>query len=113
MEPSSTIRDMGTVAFVILRKREGLVQCVYEEGVTKFNLKDLREAATVEVTGKLTESEKAPNGIEIRLSEIKVLSRPKDSLPLAVSKWKLNTSLGSEAELSFHFSSERKGKSEV
>ena len=29
---------------------------------------------------------------------------PKDSLPLAVSKWKLNTSLGSEAELSFHFS---------
>ena len=24
-----TIRDMGTVAFVILRKREGLVQCVY------------------------------------------------------------------------------------
>ncbi len=94
-----TIRDMGTVAFVILRKREGLVQCVYEEGVTKFNLKDLREAATVEVTGKLTESEKAPNGSEIRLSEIKVLSMPKDSLPLAVSKWKLNTSL--EAKLNY------------
>ena len=94
-----TIRDMGTVAFVILRKREGLVQCVYEEGVTKFNLKDLREAAKVEVTGKLTESEKAPNGIEIRLSEIKVLSMPKDSLPLAVSKWKLNTSL--EAKLNY------------
>mgnify|MGYP000045007308 CR=1 FL=1 len=94
-----TIRDMGTVAFVILRKREGLLQCVYEEGVTKFNLKDLREAATVEVTGKLTESEKAPNGIEIRLSEIKVLSMPKDSLPLAVSKWKLNTSL--EAKLNY------------
>ena len=92
-----TIRDMGTVAFVILRKREGLVQCVYEEGVTKFDLKDLREAATVEVTGKLTESEKAPNGIEIRLSEIKVLSMPKDSL--AVSKWKLNTSL--EAKLNY------------
>ena len=94
-----TIRDMGTVAFVILRKREGLVQCVYEEGVTKFNLKDLREAATVEVTGKLTESEKAPNGIKIRLSEIKVLSMPKDSLPLAVSKWKLNTSL--EAKVNY------------
>ena len=31
-----TIRDMGTVAFVILRKREGLVQCVYEEGVERF-----------------------------------------------------------------------------
>jgi nondiscriminating aspartyl-tRNA synthetase len=26
-----TIRDMGEVAFVVLRKREGLVQCVYEK----------------------------------------------------------------------------------
>ena len=25
-----TIRDMGEVAFIVLRKREGLVQCVYE-----------------------------------------------------------------------------------
>ena len=27
-----TIRDMGEVAFVVLRKREGLLQCVFEEG---------------------------------------------------------------------------------
>ena len=42
-----TIRDMGTVAFVILRKREGLLQCVYEEGSADFELKDIKEAATV------------------------------------------------------------------
>ena len=36
------IRDMGEVAFVILRKREGLLQCVYEEGKTNFDLKDLK-----------------------------------------------------------------------
>ena len=30
-----TIRHMGEVAFVILRKAEGMVQCVYEEGVNK------------------------------------------------------------------------------
>ena len=40
-----TIRDMGTVAFVILRKREGLLQCVYEEGSADFELKDMKEAA--------------------------------------------------------------------
>ena len=39
-----TIRDMGNVAFVILRKRDGLVQCVFEEGVTAFDLKELKEA---------------------------------------------------------------------
>lgn len=38
-----TIRDMGTVAFVILRK-EGLLQCVYEEGSADFELKDIKEA---------------------------------------------------------------------
>ncbi|HIZ75613.1 MAG TPA: aspartate--tRNA(Asn) ligase [Candidatus Mediterraneibacter stercoravium] len=94
-----TIRDMGNIAFIILRKREGLVQCVYEEGVSKFSLKDLKEAATVEVTGVVVESEKAPNGIEIRLGELKVLSEPAEPMPLAVSKWKLNTSL--EAKLNY------------
>ena len=43
-----TIRDMGNVAFVILRKREGLVQCVYEKGVSGFDIKDVKEAASVE-----------------------------------------------------------------
>ena len=94
-----TIRDMGTVAFIILRKREGLVQCVYEEGVSKFNLKDVKEADTVEVTGVLAESAKAPNGIEIRLGELKILSEPAEPMPLPIAKWKLNTSL--EAKLNY------------
>lgn len=93
------IRNMGTVAFVILRKREGLIQCVFEEGVSKFNLKDLKEADTVEVTGIPAESEKAPHGIEIRIEEIKVLSEPAEPMPLPVSKWKLHTSL--EAKLNY------------
>ena len=38
-----TIRDMGEVAFIGLRKREGLLQCVYEEGKTQFDLKDLKD----------------------------------------------------------------------
>ena len=61
-----TIRDMGNVAFVILRKREGLVQCVYEKGVSGFDIKDVKEAASVEAEGIVAESEKAPHGIEIR-----------------------------------------------
>ena len=95
-----TIRDMGTVAFVILRKREGLLQCVYEEGSADFELKDMKEAATVEVEGILEENEKAPNGIEIRMESVKILSEPEDEMmPLAISKWKLNTSL--EAKLNY------------
>lgn len=94
-----TIRDMGTIAFIILRKREGLVQCVYEENISQFDLKDVKEADTVEVTGVLAESAKAPNGIEIRLGELKILSEPAESMPLPIAKWKLNTSL--EAKLNY------------
>jgi nondiscriminating aspartyl-tRNA synthetase len=94
-----TIRNMGTVAFIILRKSDGLIQCVFEEGISKFNLKDLKEADTVEVTGIVAESEKAPSGIEIRIEEIKILSEPAEPMPLPISKWKLNTSL--EAKLNY------------
>ena len=74
------IRDMGTVAFVILRKREGLLQGVYEEGAADFKLKDIREASTVEVEGILEENEKAPGGIEIRMEKIRILSQPSDEM---------------------------------
>lgn len=94
-----TIRNMGTVAFIILRRRDGLIQCVFEEGISKFNLKDLKEADTVEVTGVVSESQKAPAGIEIRIHEIKILSEPSEPMPLPISKWKLNTSL--EAKLNY------------
>ena len=93
-----TIRYMGEVAFVILRKSRGLVQCVYEAGITDFDIRELKEESAVEVMGVVKAEERAPQGFEIRLKEIRVLSRPAEPLPLAVSKWKLNTSL--EAKLS-------------
>ena len=94
------IRDMGTVAFVILRKREGLLQCVYEKETAEFDIKTIKEAATLEVTGVLKQNEKAPNGIEITMQKVEILSEPEaEMMPLAISKWKLNTSL--EAKLNY------------
>ena len=92
-----TIRDMGEVAFIVLRKREGLVQCVYEEGKSKFALSDLKEADTVEVEGTDKSDERAPHGFELRLDQVKVFSEPAEAMPLQISKYKLNTSL--EAKL--------------
>ena len=94
-----TIRHMGEVAFVILRKSRGLVQCVYEAGVTDFDIRDLKEESAVEVMGVVKAEERAPQGFEIRLKEIRVLSQPAEPLPLAVSKWKLNTSLETKLSL--------------
>ena len=93
------IRNMGDVAFVILRKSEGLVQCVYEEGSCSFSLKNLKEEGAVEVTGVVAKENRAPWGFEIRLREIRVLSEPSQVLPLAVNKWKMNTSLETKLAL--------------
>lgn len=93
------IRDMGDVAFVILRRREGLLQCVYEEGKTDFALKDLKEESAVEVTGVISAEERAPQGFELHLSDIRVLSEPAEVMPLAIHKWKMNTSLETKLAL--------------
>ena len=92
-----TIRDMGEVAFVILRRRDGLLQCVYEEGVTAFDLKNLKEASSIVAEGTIRKEERAPRGTELRLTGITVLSEPAAPMPLPIAKLKLNTSL--EAKL--------------
>jgi nondiscriminating aspartyl-tRNA synthetase len=92
-----TIRDMGEVAFIVLRKREGLVQCVYEEGSSKFKLSEIKEADTVEVEGVYKSDERSPHGFELRLKSITILSEPAEAMPLQISKQKMNTSL--EAKL--------------
>lgn len=88
-----SIRDMGEVAFVVIRRRDGLVQTVYQEGDCGFSLKELREGDTVEVLGVLREERRAPNGVEIFLKGVRVLSETAEGMPLAISKWKMNASL--------------------
>ena len=92
-----SIRDMGEIAFVILRKREGLIQTVGEEGKTDMDLSEIREGDYIHVTGQIKDEERAPHGKEVRLSTIRHLSHVSCPLPLPIDKWKLNTSL--EAKL--------------
>lgn len=94
-----TIRDMGEVAFVILRKREGLLQCIYEEGVTQFDLKELHEGCTVLAEGTVSEERRAPGGMEIRLTQLTILSSPAEPMPIPINKWKLDTSLETKLSL--------------
>ncbi len=96
-----TIRDMSEFAFIVLRKREGLVQGVYNPNATNCNLKELKEGTTVEVTGVVEREERAPHGFEIQLSEVVILSSPlmDATLPLPIAKWKMNTTLETKVAL--------------
>lgn len=93
------IRDMGDVAFVVLRRRDGLVQTVLEKGAANIDIKGLKEASAVEVTGIVRLEERVPNGFEIQLQEIRILSEPKEPMPVSINKWKLGTSLETKLNL--------------
>lgn len=58
---------MGDVAFVILRRREGLFQTVVENEKANLSIHDLKEAMTLRVKGILHEEERAPHGREVRV----------------------------------------------
>ena len=75
-----SIRNMGDVAFVILRKKEGLFQTVYENDKTNVSIHDLKEAMCVRLTGTLHEEERAPHGRELRISHVEILSSPAEPL---------------------------------
>lgn len=96
-----TIRTMSEFAFVILRKYEGLVQCVCHDSMEEFDLKSLREGASIEARGIVHLEERAPNGFEIIVKEIRILSEPaKDAtMPVPIAKWKLSTSLETKLSL--------------
>ncbi len=89
-------RDMGSITFLTLRKRDGVVQCVVDEGV---DLTGVAEESAVIVHGTVRDDARAPNGFEIAVSQIERLSSPAEPLPVPVSKWKLNLNLDTELSL--------------
>lgn len=93
------IRDMGRVAFIMLRKRDGLLQCVLEENTAEIAVKDLKEGQTLEACGVMMKNEKASGGMELKLCKIKILSEPAEPMPIPVSKWKMNISLETNLDM--------------
>jgi nondiscriminating aspartyl-tRNA synthetase len=73
------IRDMGGVNFVILRDRSGMVQLVLNEKP------DLTLESVVKVRGIPAINEKAPGGVELRVSSLELLSRAAPDLPFQVN----------------------------
>ena len=66
-----SIRNMGDVAFIILRRREGLFQTVYENEMANVSIHELKEAMTISAASQVSVpnmgsshmvSKYAPNG---------------------------------------------------
>lgn len=89
------IRDLSHVSFVMLRDKSGIIQLV----CTKEQIKKLRLENSIEVIGTTRKSEKAPGGIEIEVSDIKIEGQVYyDKLPFEVQSYKQKVSLETQLD---------------
>lgn len=81
-----TLRDQGSIKFLLVRDVTGIIQTVILKNATKpFELaKSLTTESVVEVTGLAKESKPAPGGLEIEVESIVVLSLAAPELPIPV-----------------------------
>ncbi len=93
------IRNMGKVAFIVLRKRDGIIQCVADASDGAVDPGTLEEADTVIAGGVLEKNEKAPGGAEVHLTGIRVLSRPAEAMPVPIARAKMRVSLETNLNL--------------
>lgn len=71
------IRELGGIAFVVLRTGRYLIQSVYDKEVCPDNnLSQLSAGDCVRATGLLRAEPRAENGVELLLHGFTVLSRP-------------------------------------
>ena len=81
--------------------------------MANVSIHELKEAMTIRVKGILHEEERAPHGRELRIRHIDILSTPAEPLPMAIDKWKLNTSLESKIKLQTDFPEKYSGAFQI
>ncbi|MBU5331782.1 aspartate--tRNA(Asn) ligase [Anaerocolumna aminovalerica] len=87
------IRKMSGFAFVLLRTKRKIVQCVYNEEFSQFDLNLLKEESSVYVTANVVKEERTKTGWELRILEAKVLSMPQEELPIVINNKIVDTSM--------------------
>jgi nondiscriminating aspartyl-tRNA synthetase len=73
-------RELGAVAFVLVRDRAGLAQVVATSPV------ELSPETVVEVEGEVVAAAQAPTGVELREPSLRVLSEPAEPPPLELRR---------------------------
>ncbi len=93
------IREMSGFAFVILRTKRALLQCVHAEAFSRFALPELKENMSVVITGEVIRDERSRTGVEVRLLAFQCLSSPAEETPVVISGKEVSASLGTLLDL--------------
>ncbi len=85
------VRELGKIAFLILRDRTGMVQCIVETG--KISIKGIKLESVIEIVGEIKENKSLDLGCEIAVEAIKVISAVNYDLPIEINKGELEAGL--------------------
>jgi nondiscriminating aspartyl-tRNA synthetase len=83
-------RRLGGVAFLVLRDRSGLVQCVLEGAAAGLAV---ATESVVGVNGAVVGAPKAVGGVEVRVASLDVISAPTLPLPFELNKKELQAGI--------------------
>lgn len=82
-----TIRDQGSIVFLIIRNTEGIFQAVVLKSSDAYETsKHLTAESVIQVKGTAKLEQNAPLGVEIMVDEIEVLSSADPELPIPISE---------------------------
>lgn len=87
------IRNMSGFAFVILRTKRALVQCIHSKEYTDYEINELKENSCVKLTGEVVEDSRSKKGYEVRIKDIIVLSNPEEETPVVINNKEITASL--------------------
>ena len=87
------IRKMSDFAFVLIRTKQAVVQCVYSSELCEFPLELLREESAVRITARVVAEERSRVGYELQLLSVEVLSEPEELSPIVINNKRVDTSL--------------------
>jgi aspartyl-tRNA synthetase len=88
----SSVRDHGNLVFILLNDKQGQMQITAKAGVCPDDIKEtlvkLKEQSTIAVRGTIKPSPKAPRGVEITPTELRVFSQVEKIAPFT---WQTKT----------------------
>ena len=84
------IRSMGKIAFLLVRDRSGIIQCVVD--TRDIEIKGLKLESVVELRGTAVKNESVKDGVEIQIHALNIISAAED-LPIEINKEALELNL--------------------
>lgn len=82
------IRKLGKIAFILLRDRSGIIQCVVNTKET--DIKELKLESVIEVRGI---AKKNNENFEVQVTGIKLISKVEEELPIEINKEKVEANI--------------------